>query len=57
MVEEGVVLGYGFVDLQFQVAHPQILKKVITPLADDLDARHIVQSYLRHKRVKRIIEY
>ncbi|GAK91778.1 hypothetical protein JCM19297_1705 [Nonlabens ulvanivorans] len=57
MVEEGVVLGYGFVDLQFQVTHPQILKKVITPLADDLDARHIVQSYLRHKRVKRIIEY
>lgn len=57
MVEEGVVLGYGFVDLQFQVTHPQVLKKVITPLADDLDARHIVQSYLRHKKVKRIIEY
>lgn len=57
MIENGVVLGYGFVDLQFQVTHPQVLKKVITPLTNELDTRHIVQSYLRHKRVKRIIEY
>ncbi|MBF4985470.1 exonuclease [Nonlabens mediterrranea] len=57
MVENGIVLGYGFVDLQFQVTHPQVLKKVITVLKDDLDIRHIVQSYLRHKKVKKIIEY
>ncbi|GAL02044.1 DNA polymerase III epsilon subunit [Nonlabens ulvanivorans] len=57
MIEDGIVLGYGFVDLQFQVTHPQVLKKVITPLSNNLDSRHIVQSYLRHKKVKRIIEY
>ncbi|MGJ8685725.1 MAG: exonuclease domain-containing protein [Nonlabens sp.] len=57
MIENGVILGYGFVDLQFQVTHPDILRKVITSIPDDRDSRHIIQSYLRHKRVKKIIEY
>lgn len=57
MIEDGKILGYGYVDLQFQVTHPEILKKVITPLTDDRESRHIIQSYLRHKRVRKIIEY
>lgn len=57
MIEQGKILGYGFVDLQFQVTHPEILKKVISPLSDDRDSRHIIQSYLRHKKVFKIKEY
>lgn len=57
MIENGVLLGYGYVDLQFQIAHPNILRKVISPLSNDRDSRHIIQSYLRNKRVKKIIEY
>lgn len=57
MIENGIIVGYGYVDLQFQVTDHDILKKVITPLSNDKDSRHIIQSYLRFKRVYKIIEF
>jgi len=57
MVEHGTILGFGYVDLQFQVTHRDILKKIITPLSHNIDSRHIIQSYLRNKRVYKIIEF
>lgn len=55
-INDGVVKGYGFVDLQIQFTDPKILKNIITEIPEDPDARHIVQSYLRNRNVKRVID-
>ncbi|PRP66381.1 exonuclease domain-containing protein [Nonlabens agnitus] len=56
LIEDGVVKGYGFVDLQIQFTDPKILKNIITEIPEDRDTRHIVQSYLRQRKVYRIID-
>ncbi len=56
LIENGVVKGYGFVDLQIQFTDPSILNNIITTIPDDPDARHIIQSYLRQRKVHRVID-
>jgi len=41
------------IDLQIQFTDQKILKNIITEIPEDLDSRHIVQSYLRNRSVKR----
>lgn len=57
LIENGIVKGYGFVDLQIQFTDPKMLRNIITEIPEDPDYRHIVQSYLRHRRVNRIINF
>jgi DNA polymerase-3 subunit epsilon len=57
LIEDGIVKGYGFVDLQIQFTDPKMLRNIITEIPEDPDYRHIVQSYLRHRRVNRIINF
>ncbi|MCT8339987.1 GIY-YIG nuclease family protein [Flavobacteriaceae bacterium TK19130] len=54
-IENGKYRGYGFYDLNFQINRPEILKSIITPMPDDRDAQHIIQSYLRKNKVIRIV--
>jgi DNA polymerase-3 subunit epsilon len=54
-IENGIVKGYGYADLQIQFTDPKILKNIITEIPEDQDARHTVQSYLRQRKVNRII--
>ncbi|MBR9913976.1 MAG: GIY-YIG nuclease family protein [Algicola sp.] len=54
-IENGVFKGLGFVDLNHQITNIDVLQSVITPMQNNRDTQHIIQSYLRrNKRVKTI---
>ncbi|NRD21165.1 GIY-YIG nuclease family protein [Winogradskyella eckloniae] len=53
LIENGIFKGMGYFDLNLQINNRKILKSVITPMTNDRDSQHIIQSYLRrNKRVK-----
>jgi DNA polymerase-3 subunit epsilon len=56
LVENGIVKGYCFYDLNFQVNHLEILKNLITPLQNNRDCIRITNNYLKKNKVKKIIE-
>ncbi|MEH6406819.1 MAG: exonuclease domain-containing protein [Leeuwenhoekiella sp.] len=56
LIEDGQFKGYGFYSLNFQLNNRDILQRIITPMADNKDARHIIQSYMRTKKNIKIIE-
>lgn len=56
LIENGQYKGFGFFNLNFQINNPEILKSIITPMQDNRDAQHIIQSYLRRKKVLKIID-
>lgn len=52
-IEQGVLRGFTYFNLNFQITNPEVLSTLITPLEHNKDAKHIIQSYLRrHKRLK-----
>ena len=54
-IENGVFKGLGFYDLNHQINNIDILETIITPMENNRDTQHIIQSYLRrNKRVKMI---
>lgn len=55
LIENGVYKGYGFYQLNHQITNIEILRKVITPMDNNRDTQHLIQSFLRRKRVKKII--
>ncbi len=56
LIEDGKFKGYGFYNLNFQLNNMEILERIITPMTDNRDARHIIQSYLRTKKVHQVME-
>ena len=56
LIENGVYKGFGFFDLNHQITNLDILRKLITPMQNNRDVQHIIQSYLRRKRVMKVIE-
>ena len=56
LIEEGQFKGYGFYNLNFQINNLDILERIITPMQDNRDARHLIQSYLRTRKVIKIME-
>ncbi len=55
LLENGEYKGYGFVKLNHQIQHIEILRDLITPMENNVETQHTIQSYLRRKRVKRTI--
>ena len=54
-IENGVLKGYTYYTLNFQISNTDILSTLITPLEHNKDAQHILQSYIRrNKRLKLI---
>ncbi|MFL2623341.1 MAG: exonuclease domain-containing protein [Flavobacteriaceae bacterium] len=52
-VEKGVLRGFAYFNLNFQISNIDVLSSLITPLEHNKDAQHIIQSYMRrHKRLK-----
>lgn len=52
-VENGVLRGFAYFNLNFQISNIDVLSSLITPLKHNKDAQHIIQSYMRrHKRLK-----
>lgn len=54
-IQDGVFQGIGFYQLNFQLQSLEILKSIITPMQDNRDAQHIIQSYSRNKKHIKII--
>lgn len=57
LIESGVFKGLGYFDLNFQINNIDILQSLITPMENNRDVQHILNSYIRTKRVKKIIEF
>lgn len=55
LIEDGVFRGIGFYNLNFQINNLEILKSIITIMDNNRDAQHIIQGYLRTKKVKKVI--
>ncbi len=51
LIENGDYKGFGFFNLNYQINNPEILKSIITPMENTRDSKHIIQSYLRRKKV------
>ena len=52
-VDEGILRGFTYFNLNFQITNIDILATLITPLEHNKDAQHIIQSYMRrNKRLK-----
>ncbi|WP_179022550.1 exonuclease domain-containing protein [Winogradskyella forsetii] len=55
LIENGIFKGMGFFDLNHQINNRAILKSLITPMENNRDTQHIIQSYMRrNKRLKTI---
>lgn len=55
LIENNQLNSYGYVDLDYQIEHLDILKNVLSPLADSRDNRFIVKSSLMKSRFQKII--
>jgi DNA polymerase III subunit epsilon len=55
LIENGVFKGIGFFNLNYQINNIEVLESIITPMQNNRDTQHIIQSYLRkNKHVKQI---
>lgn len=55
LIENGVFRGIGFYNLNYQINNIEVLQSVITPMQNNRDTQHIIQSYLRrNKNIKQI---
>lgn len=56
LIKNGVFQGLGFFSLNYQINNLEVLESIITPMENNRDTQHIIQSYLRrNKKVKQII--
>jgi DNA polymerase-3 subunit epsilon len=55
LIENGIYKGYGFYQLNHQINNIEILRDIITPMEDNRDTQHLIHSFLRTKKVKKII--
>ncbi len=53
LIKNGIFKGLGFYNLNYQINNIDILESIITPMENNRDNQHIIQSYLRRfKRLK-----
>ena len=55
LIEGGKYKGYGFYNLNHQINNPETLKTIINPMQNNRDAQHIIQNYLRSKKVLKTV--
>ena len=56
LIEDGVFKGLGFFDLNHQINNREILESLITPMQNNRDTQHIIQSYMRRNKRLKVIE-
>lgn len=55
LIEDGKVAGFGYVRLNHQITHLDVLKNLIYPLPDSREVRYLIQGHLRKNKTTRII--
>ena len=56
LIENGIFRGIGFFNLNYQINNLEILQSLITPMQNNRDSQHIIQSYLRKNKRLKIVE-
>ncbi|MCG9970283.1 exonuclease domain-containing protein [Christiangramia crocea] len=56
LIEDGEFKGVGYFNLNHQINNLDIIRSIITPMNNNRDAQHIIQSFLRKKHNFRIIQ-
>jgi DNA polymerase-3 subunit epsilon len=58
VIENGLFKGLGFFDLNYQINNKDVLLSLITPMSNNKDNQHLIQSYVRRNRKRiKIIAY
>ncbi|GAB1309087.1 hypothetical protein KH5_17700 [Urechidicola sp. KH5] len=57
VIENNQLLGYCFVELQYQLNNHEILKEMLTPISGNGNNVHIIRSYLQKNSVEKIIRF
>ena len=57
LIENGIFKGVSFYNLNYQINNIDILKNKITPMQDNRDIKHLIELYLRKKKVIKLIEF
>lgn len=57
LIENGVYKGYSFYDLNYQLNNIEILKSILTPMDNNRDTQHIIQTYMRKKKRLKILKF
>lgn len=56
LIEDGEFKGVGYFNLNHQINNLDIIRSIITPMNNNRDAEHIIQSFLRKKHQFKIIQ-
>ncbi|SHJ53093.1 DNA polymerase-3 subunit epsilon [Arenibacter nanhaiticus] len=56
LIKNGVFKGLGFFNLNHQINNNHILESIITPMKANPNSSYLIESYLRKKRVLKIID-
>tara|TARA_R100001369_G_scaffold91479_1_gene132897 strand:- start:9601 stop:10797 length:1197 start_codon:yes stop_codon:yes gene_type:complete len=56
LIEGGIFKGIGFFNLNHQINNRDILSNLITPMENNRDTQHIIQSYMRRNKRLKIVE-
>ena len=56
LIQKGHYKGFGFFNLNHQINNIAILESIITPTIGDKNTNHIIETYLRKRKVQQIIE-
>ncbi len=56
LIRKGLFEGFAFYDLNHQINNIHILESLITPMHGDANAKHIIETFLRKRRVIKIVE-
>ncbi len=55
-IKDGQLKGAGYFDLNHQINNIHILESIITPMKDDSHSRHIIETYLKSGKARKIID-
>jgi len=56
LIENGIFKGIGFYKLNYQINNPKVLESILTPMENNRDTQHIIQSYLRRNKRLKIVD-
>lgn len=55
LIEDNAYKGFGYVSLNYQITHTEMVRNIITPMQNSRAARHVIQQFIRKDKVKQIV--
>jgi DNA polymerase-3 subunit epsilon len=56
LIENGIFKGLGYFNLNHQITNRKVLDSILTPMSNNKDNQHIIQSYMRRNKRLKVIE-